>query len=223
MATVWYAHKLSNLLSASVRSNGNTWGKINGQDDEINIMMGPSMDSARYRGRLPDPSGPQWQPDGDRPADHALLAVGLLNLFVFTESIGHPTAPGRTATPLSRGTPTPQTVNCPPYPRARSASVLHPTAQRQLALRRFESRPVWILSTARDVGVVVSTVCRLSSLPRHGTDVLQAGPGQSCWECRKDQVGTSILGDDASADCRKSPWSLVGTCFPPSRSTQTQG
>jgi hypothetical protein len=50
MATVWYAHKLSNLLSASVRSKGNTWGKINGQDDEINIMMGPSMDSANSGG-----------------------------------------------------------------------------------------------------------------------------------------------------------------------------
>ena len=32
MATVWYAHKLSNLLSASVRIKGNTCGKINGQD-----------------------------------------------------------------------------------------------------------------------------------------------------------------------------------------------
>jgi hypothetical protein len=50
MATVWYAHKLSNLLSASVRIKGNTWGKINGQDDEINIMMGPSMDSANSGG-----------------------------------------------------------------------------------------------------------------------------------------------------------------------------
>ena len=26
--SVWYAHKLSNLLSASVRVKGNTWGKI---------------------------------------------------------------------------------------------------------------------------------------------------------------------------------------------------
>ena len=36
MATVWYAHKLSDLLSASVRVEGNTWGKIDGQDDVIN-------------------------------------------------------------------------------------------------------------------------------------------------------------------------------------------
>lgn len=50
MATVWYAHKLSKLLSASVRIEENTWGKIDGQDDEINIMMGPSMDPANSGG-----------------------------------------------------------------------------------------------------------------------------------------------------------------------------
>ena len=41
-ATAWYSHKLSDTLSASARIEGSTWGKIDGQDAELNPMMSPN-------------------------------------------------------------------------------------------------------------------------------------------------------------------------------------
>ena len=50
MATVWYARNLSKMLSASVRIEANSWGKIDGQDSAMNPMMGPAMDPANSGG-----------------------------------------------------------------------------------------------------------------------------------------------------------------------------
>ena len=41
-ATAWYARKLSDMLSASARIEGVTWGNIDGQDTAMNQMMSPN-------------------------------------------------------------------------------------------------------------------------------------------------------------------------------------
>ncbi len=41
-ATAWYSRKLSDMLSASARIEGVTWGNIDGQDTAMNQMMSPN-------------------------------------------------------------------------------------------------------------------------------------------------------------------------------------
>lgn len=41
-ATAWYSRKLSDMLSASARIEGATWGNIDGQDAAMNPMMSPN-------------------------------------------------------------------------------------------------------------------------------------------------------------------------------------
>jgi hypothetical protein len=41
-ATAWYSRKLSNMLSASARIEGISWGNIDGQDVAMNPMMSPN-------------------------------------------------------------------------------------------------------------------------------------------------------------------------------------
>jgi len=53
-ATAWYSHKLSDMLSASARIEGATWGNVDGEDDRMDQMMSPNADPNRRGGERVD-------------------------------------------------------------------------------------------------------------------------------------------------------------------------
>ena len=56
-ATAWYSHKLSDMLSASARIEGATWGNVDGEDDrmdQMGQMLSPNADPNRRGGERVD-------------------------------------------------------------------------------------------------------------------------------------------------------------------------